>query len=127
MAPLWEDVKNAIVEGYVYASDKAEEVTHIGRARMEIMKLNRQIARTMGDIGGRVYELYDRNEGANAGSDQTIADAVGRIRGYRVEILKWEKEIEKAKSERREREAAGHQATDEADTEEGGAGEKPEP
>ncbi|MBN2565478.1 MAG: hypothetical protein JXB46_07180 [Candidatus Eisenbacteria bacterium] len=104
MAPLWEDVKNAIVDGYVYASDKAEEMTQIGRARVEIMKLNRQIARTMADMGGRVYDLFDRGAGAEAGSDQKIKESVEKIRGYRTEIQKWDKEIEKAKSERREHE-----------------------
>jgi hypothetical protein len=104
MASLWEDVKNAIVDGYVYASDKAEEMTQIGRARVEIMKLNRQIARTMADIGGRVYELFDHGSEAEAGNDEDIRDAVDRIRGYRAEIRKWEKEIDKAKSEHRENE-----------------------
>ena len=70
------------------------------------MKLNRQIARTMGDIGGRVYDMYDRGEGDKTGNAQNIKDAVERIRGYRGEIQKWEKEIEKAKSEHREQERA---------------------
>jgi hypothetical protein len=105
MAPLWEDVKNAIVEGYVYASDKAEEMTHIGRAKMEIMKLNRQTARTMTDIGGRVYDLFEKGEGAGAGSDGKIVEAVENIKRYRSEIGRWEREIEKAKAERREQEA----------------------
>lgn len=117
MAPLWEDVKNAIVEGYVYASDKAEEMTHIGRAKMEIMKLNRQIARTMTDIGGRVYDMFDSGEGEAAGKDDKITEAVERIRGYRREIEKWEKEIEKAKAERREQEAASSEAAAKEETE----------
>lgn len=100
MAPLWDDVKNAIVEGYVYASDKAEEVTQIGRAKVEILKLNRQIARAMGDIGGRVFEMYEAGEEPGIGSDETIAATVEKIRASRREIVQWEKEIEKAKAER---------------------------
>jgi hypothetical protein len=117
MAPLWEDVKNAIVEGYVYASDKAEEMTHIGRAKMEIMKLNRQIARTMTDIGGRVYDMFDSGEGEGVGADDKIKESIERIRGYRSEITNWEKEIEKAKAERREQEAASSEATSKKETE----------
>ena len=114
MAPLWEDVKNAIVEGYVYASDKAEEMTQIGRARVEIMKLNRQIARTMGDIGGRVYDLFDRGAAEEAGSDEKVKEAVEKIRGYNREIKKWEQEIERAKAEHREHAAAEEQKKIEA-------------
>jgi hypothetical protein len=100
MAPLWDDVKSAIIEGYVYASDKAEEMTQIGRAKVEIMKLNRQIARAMGDIGGRVFEMYEHNEQAEIPNDESIVRNVDRIRGLRQDIAKWEKEIAAAKAER---------------------------
>ena len=100
MAPLWDDVKNAIVDGYVYASDKAEEVTQIGRAKVEILKLNRQIARLMGDMGGRVFEMFESSEQAAIPGDESLAGAVEKIRGCRQGISKWEKEIEQAKAER---------------------------
>lgn len=100
MAPLWDDVKNAIVEGYVYASDKAEEMTQIGRAKVEILKLNRQIARAMGDIGGRVFEMHEAGEESGIGADGMIAATVEKIRASRREIGQWETEIEKAKAER---------------------------
>jgi hypothetical protein len=100
MAPLWDDVKNAIVEGYVYASDKAEEVTQIGRAKVEILKLNRQIARVMGDMGGRVFEMFESGEQTAIPGDESLEDSVEKIRESRREISKWEKEIEAAKVER---------------------------
>ncbi len=100
MAPLWDDVKNAIVEGYVYASDKAEEVTQIGRAKVEILKLNRQIARLMGDMGGRVFEMFESGEADAIASDESIKESVDKIRGCRADITKWEQEIKAAKAER---------------------------
>jgi hypothetical protein len=100
MAPLWDDVKNAIVEGYVYASDKAEEVTQIGRAKVEILKLNRQMARLMGDMGGRVFEMFESGEQAAIPDDESLVDSVEKIRGFQKDISKWEKEIERAKVER---------------------------
>jgi len=100
MAPLWDDVKNAIVDGYVYASDKAEEVTQIGRAKVEILKLNRQIARLMGDMGGRVFEMFEAGEQEAMSSDESLSGSVAKIRGFRQEISKWEQEIEQAKRER---------------------------
>jgi hypothetical protein len=100
MAPLWDDVKNAIVDGYVYASDKAEEVTQIGRAKVEILKLNRQIARLMGDMGGRVFEMFESDEQAAIPGDESLVGSVEKIRGFRQDISKWEKEIQQAKVER---------------------------
>jgi len=100
MASLWEDVKNAIVDSYVYAADKAEEITQIGRAKAEIFRLNRQIAHTMSEIGGRTFELFETGEEGTLATDGQIADAVERIRALRADIAKWEAEIEKAKVER---------------------------
>jgi len=108
MAPLWDEVKNAIVEGYVYASDKAEEMTQIGRAKVEILKLNRHIARLMGDMGGRVFEMFESGEQAAISGDESIESSVAKIRGFRLDIAKWEREIEKAKAERDE--GASHDA-----------------
>ncbi len=100
MAPLWDEVKNAIVDGYVYASDKAEEVTQIGRAKVEILKLNRQIARLMGDMGGRVFEMFESDEQAAIPGDESLSGSVETIRGFRQGISKWEEEIKQAKVER---------------------------
>ena len=100
MANLWDDVKNAIVEGYVYAADKAEELTQISRAKVEILRLNRQIARTMSEIGGRVFDMFERDEQGTLPGDSEILSAVETIKRLRVEIGNWEKEIEEAKAER---------------------------
>ena len=110
MAPLWEDVKNAIVDGYVYASDKAEEMTHIGRAKVEILKQNRQMARLMGDIGGRVYDLFESGKEAEVAGDEAITKAVKEIKECQAEVKRWEFEIEKAKLERERTKASGETA-----------------
>ena len=100
MASLWDDVKNAIVDGYVYASDKAEEFTQISRAKVEILRLNRQIARTMSEIGGRAFELFESGQQDRLPGDEEVQSAVDAIRKMRLDIRKWEKEIEDAKAER---------------------------
>ena len=114
MAPLWDDVKNAIVDGYVYASDKAEEMTQIGRAKVEILKLNRQMARVMGDMGGRVFEKFDRGDEQTIPEDETLRGSVERIRGLRQEISRWEGEIARAKAEREASDSADKTVNDKA-------------
>ncbi len=106
MSSLWEDVKNAIVDGYVYASDKAEEVTQISRAKVEILKLNRQIARTMSEMGGRVFELVDAGDQDALAQDEQIRTAVETIQKLRADISKWEQEIAKVRAEREQKQKA---------------------
>ena len=106
VAGLWDDVKNAIVDGYVYASDKAEEFTQISKAKVEILRLNRQIARTMSEIGGRVFELFEKDEQDALPGDQEIVEAIEAIQKMRLDIAKWEQEIEAAKAEREKAEGS---------------------
>jgi len=103
MSSLWDDVKNAILDGYVYAADKAEELTQIGRAKVEILRINRTIARTMSEIGGRVYDLHERGAKADIPDDETIAQAVKTIGALRLDVEKLEREIERIRAERSER------------------------
>jgi len=90
----------AIVDGYVYASDKAEELTQIGKARMDILRLNRQIAHSMSEIGGAVFEHFDKKKEETITEDEKILASVDEIKGYRSGIKKLEKEIKKAKAAR---------------------------
>ena len=107
MASLWDDVKNAIVDSYVYAADKAEEITQIGRAKAEIFRLNRQIAHTMSEIGGRAFELFEAGDESAIASDADVAKAVEKIRALRRDIEKWDAEIQAAKAKaEREKEAS---------------------
>jgi hypothetical protein len=100
VASLWDEVKNAIVDGYVYASDKAEELTQISRAKIEILRVNRQIARTMSEIGGRTFDLIEKGRKDELPDDETIHAAVDAIQKMRLDIVRLEEEIEKAKAER---------------------------
>ena len=113
MSNLWEDVKNAIVDGYVHAADKAEELTAIGKAKVEILRLNRQIANSMSEIGGMAFDLFDKGEKTKIAKDEDILGAVEKIQAFRVEIQKWEAEIEKAKAEREARASVETEAPEE--------------
>jgi hypothetical protein len=103
MSNLWDDVKNAILDGYVYAADKADELTQIGRAKVEVLRTNRTIARTMSEMGGRVFDLYEAGREADIQQDESIRKTVESIRGLRAEVEKWEQEIERIRAERAQR------------------------
>jgi hypothetical protein len=100
MASFWDDVKSAIVDGYVYAADKAEELTQIGRAKVEILRLNREIARAMSEIGGTTFELFDEGREDSIAGDERIRKAVEDIRAARLGIANQQREIERIRAER---------------------------
>lgn len=100
MASLWEDVKKAIVEGYVYAADKADEMTLIGKAKLETLRANRKIAGALSALGDRTFELFGNAEQEAMAEDPEIIEGVRRIRALQEELRNWEKEIERIRAER---------------------------
>jgi len=102
MSTRWDDVKNAIVDGYVYASDKAEELTAIGKARVDVVKANRKIAQAMTGIGDRVFQLFEDEQEGTLAEDADIVGAIEEIRALRREIGRLKEEIERVKAERGE-------------------------
>ncbi len=100
MSTLWDDVKNAIVDGYVYASDKAEELTAIGKSRVDVVKANRKIAQAMTRIGDRVFLLFEEEQESSMAEDADVVGAVEEIRSLRREISRLEEDIERVKAER---------------------------
>ena len=77
----------------------------------------------MGDMGGRVFEMYENGEQSAIGGDQKIAGSVEKIKEFRAAISKWEKEIEEAKAER---DAGTHKTAPQAATEAQAAPDAPE-
>ncbi len=97
MSKLWADVKNAIVDSYVYAADKAEELTQIGRAKVDILSANRRIANAMSEVGGRVFELYDGGKASDILEDASILGSIEQIRDTRKELERLKAEIAEIK------------------------------
>ncbi len=110
MSKFWDDVKEAIVDGYIYAADKAEEMTQIGRAKVDILSTNRRIASAMSDLGGRMFELFDDDKASEILDDANILGTIERIRDERRELDRLRAEIAEVKAAREE--AAGEKPED---------------
>jgi hypothetical protein len=122
MSKFWDDVKNAIVDGYVYAADRAEELTQIGRAKMDILSTNRRIANTMSELGGIVFEFYDDGKASDILEDAGILSAIEQIKDERKELERLRAEIAEIK-ETREAESTDAESTDAGSTDAGSTDE----
>ncbi len=126
MSKFWDDVKSAIVDGYIYAADKAEEMTQIGRAKVDILSTNRRIASAMSDLGGRVFELHDDDKASEILDDASVLSTIERIKDERLELdrLKAEiAEIREMREQAREEDAADDESADDESTGEAGSQE----
>lgn len=58
MEKLLQKLKNGLSDGLHTLSEKTEEMTKIGRLKLEIIAIKRDIERAMIELGGRVYQRF---------------------------------------------------------------------
>ena len=98
---LGDRLKRQIREIYSVASVKTEEYARIGKKRLDILSLSRDVAREKRSLGERVYELSQREDTESILTDVTVKAIIGRIRKLEVEIGELEEEISKIRDEAR--------------------------
>jgi hypothetical protein len=110
MAPeekLGERLRKQLREIYNVASVRTEEYARIGKKRLDILSLGRDVAREKKALGERVYELSQRDNPPPVLEDVTVRAILGRIKRLEEQIRQKEEEIARIREEaRRAREAA---------------------
>lgn len=93
MDNMWEKLKKGVREGAALSMEKIEEYTKLGKLKVEEMATKRKIERNYGDIGERVFDLFEDGKGADVAQDLTIKKAVENIAALREELIELAKKI----------------------------------
>ena len=56
MEKLWVRVKKTLVDGMSVAAEKTEEVTKLGKAKVDILTTKRKISKAFTELGGIAYD-----------------------------------------------------------------------
>ena len=109
MGTLWEDIRDGIRDGIELVVDKTEEYTKIGKIKMEIVGIKRNIEKHFSELGGRVYEIMKENKRKSVGADEEVKRLVEELIEMeksldekKNEIIKIKEEKEKERKEREE-------------------------
>lgn len=94
-------LKKQIQEIYSVASEKTEEYARIGKKRLDILSLSRDVAREKRALGDRVYDLSRREKSAPVLEDVTVRAILGRIESLEAEMKSREEEISRIRDEAR--------------------------
>jgi hypothetical protein len=99
MADLWESIKKNISQGIRTVSAKTEELTQIGRLKIEIIAVKRDIEKSFIELGGRIYHQLDGDDSYDVREDGNITNLMKNIKELEKRMKKLEKDIAKAQSE----------------------------
>ncbi len=116
---LWERVGESLQEWYSEAVGWTGEKARIGVKKVDILGVQHNIKRSMTHLGGRVYDLMQRDLPVE--SDEQVQRIVSDLRGFEDELAAREREIDALRNSRRAGEGRGAEAegpepTSEAET-----------
>jgi hypothetical protein len=77
---LWENLKKGLEQGIKTISEKTEELTEMGRLKLEILSVKRDIEKQFIELGGRSYQILKTDGTARIDQDTPIKELVEKIR-----------------------------------------------
>lgn len=101
---------DSIREGLELVVDKTEEYSKIGKLKVDIFGIKRNIEKQFVELGGRVFELMTAAAPTDISADEECRKIVETVKSLETQLHEKEAEIEKVKAdkerERRERQEA---------------------
>jgi predicted RNase H-like nuclease (RuvC/YqgF family) len=98
MGKFFNSISKMVVESYNNISDKAEEVTKIGRVKIEIIATKRDIEKLFVELGGRFYNDFGNNSTAIY-KDKEIKNLIAQIKEKEEHLEFLNNKIDKIKKE----------------------------
>lgn len=99
MNDLWERVKKTASEIYATASERTVEGVNVGVKRLDLAALRRDLNREFAALGGRAYQLLQKNEGDSIPSDPVVLRHLVRLREMEGKLEEREREIRSLRQE----------------------------
>lgn len=99
MPNLWDDIAKTIREGVDTVVEKTEELTKIGRIKVDLINIKRNIDKNFSELGGKVYHLIVEEKKTQIASDSEVKKIIDSIKILEKELKDKESEIEKIKAE----------------------------
>jgi len=98
MANLWDDIAKTIREGVDTVVEKTEKLTKIGKIKIDILNIKRNVDKNFSELGGRVYHLITKEKMAEISADKDAREIIECIKILEKELDDKKSELEKIKS-----------------------------
>ncbi len=98
MSVFWDKIRKNIVDGLSEAMDKTEELTSVGRKKLEILQIEHRLDEKFAQIGRYVYQVAPQ-AGEDVASDEKLDGLRRDIGTLETELQKKEKELVRIREE----------------------------
>jgi hypothetical protein len=96
---LWENLKKGLEQGIKTITEKTEELTELGRLKLEILSVKREIEKDFVELGGRTYQLMKENKSDNINQNSDISKLVEKVKTEEKKLDEYNLKYEKLKKD----------------------------
>jgi len=102
MSTFWESLIKNLQHGVQTVSEKTDELTKVGRLKIEVIAVKRDIEKLFVELGGRVYDILQNQKKASISKDDEIKKLVERVEKFEKKLHELEERIQNIQDLRRE-------------------------
>jgi hypothetical protein len=99
MGRFWHDMKISLRDGYQKVSEKTGEMTRIGKLKIEILTVKREIERLLLELGGRLYQMLKETPDTDIRTQHLLTDISEKIKPLEVRLKYLNEEVERIRKE----------------------------
>ena len=96
---LWEKIKQGLLDGLQAATDMTTEYTRIGRIKIDVLGLEKEIEEKMIELGGRVYHNAVEKNIVTIENDKEIQKLIAQIKELEEELKTYEEELKRLRED----------------------------
>lgn len=94
---LWTNIKKGLMDGIHTATDKTSEYTKIGRIKIDILGVKKEIEEKLLELGGRLYDLVAEESKYEIKNNKHIMQLIEQIKELENELKKYSEELKRIK------------------------------
>ena len=94
---LWDKIRQSVVEGMSTAAEKTEELTRLGKAKLDVLAIKRKISKQFTELGGLAYEASKDKKPQEAFKTPEVTVIIDTITVLEAELAEKEAQFEDLK------------------------------
>ncbi len=101
MKTVWKNIKKGVTDGYKSLSNKTDEMTKIGRLKLEKIAIKRDIEKAFIELGGRFYHAVQKKKHKEFSSEEEVTQLIKAIKNKELKLKSLEEKIEQVRNQPR--------------------------
>jgi mannitol-1-phosphate/altronate dehydrogenase len=98
METLWDKVKKSVMDGVNAAAEKTEELTKLGKMKLEILNIKHKISKQFTELGGIVFDAVKTEKTKDVMKSDEFQAIIKSLNELEADLIMKEKTFDEMKN-----------------------------